>query len=399
MPTSTSTPLLHYLLLTTLLSISTLPGPEARTQTRNPIRTEVFRSPQIDVEPGQVSNKFYVNIDFPNGHIAIKSFDAELVDGDGRSVPLYEAYLHHWIVLRYHQEVKNQSNIDIVDISGVCDGGLSQYFGLGSETRRTPTDVPDPYGIEVGNPDDVPAGFREGWLLNVHAIDTRGARDKVGCLECACDLYGNISDAAAVPGNYSGGLLCCVDGARCRVKEGVPYGKRSVYLKYTVKYLEWDDEWIKPVRIYILDVTDLWTKGDEDKGIKDKHDCQIEYDVLACPKDMEDRNKCMDSRSFKFAFPKGGDVIYGVGHQHIGGTSIALYGEGGREICISHPIYGTGDEAGNERGYVVGMSTCYPTPGSLKIGSGEMVTLVSNYSSAVRHTGVMSLFYLLIADN
>ena len=70
----------------------------------------------------------------------------------------------------------------------------------------------------------------------------------------------------------------------------------------------------------------------------------------------------------------------------------------GRVICSSIPSYGNGNEAGNETGYIVGMSTCYPRPGSVKIVNGETLTLVSNYSSSKEHTGVMGLFYLLVAE-
>lgn len=61
------------------------------------------------------------------------------------------------------------------------------------------------------------------------------------------------------------------------------------------------------------------------------------------------------------------------------------------------PAYGTGKEAGNEAGYIVGMSTCYPQPGSVKINDGEILLLESNYSGSQNHTGVMGLFYLLVA--
>lgn len=71
----------------------------------------------------------------------------------------------------------------------------------------------------------------------------------------------------------------------------------------------------------------------------------------------------------------------------------------GREICSSVPIYGEGNEAGNEAGYIVGMSTCYPKPGTMKISEGEILTLVSNYSSTQQHTGVMGLFYILVANS
>ena len=70
----------------------------------------------------------------------------------------------------------------------------------------------------------------------------------------------------------------------------------------------------------------------------------------------------------------------------------------GRVICSSIPIYGKGKEAGDEAGYIVGMSTCYPQPGSVKIFDGETLILESNYSSSQAHTGVMGLFYILVAD-
>lgn len=62
------------------------------------------------------------------------------------------------------------------------------------------------------------------------------------------------------------------------------------------------------------------------------------------------------------------------------------------------PTYGDGKEAGNEAGYIVGMSTCYPKPGSVKISDGETLILESNYSSSQQHTGVMGLFYILVAE-
>lgn len=77
---------------------------------------------------------------------------------------------------------------------------------------------------------------------------------------------------------------------------------------------------------------------------------------------------------------------------------ICCWIQDGRVICTSLPIYGEGKEAGNEAGYIVGMSTCYPKPGSVKIADGENLTLESNYSSTQTHTGVMGLFYILVAD-
>jgi len=71
--------------------------------------------------------------------------------------------------------------------------------------------------------------------------------------------------------------------------------------------------------------------------------------------------------------------------------------QNGEGICASMPKYGNGDEPGNEAGYIVGMSSCYPAD-PVKVSYGETLTLESNYSNAVGHTGVMGLFYILVAQ-
>lgn len=70
----------------------------------------------------------------------------------------------------------------------------------------------------------------------------------------------------------------------------------------------------------------------------------------------------------------------------------------GRLLCSSSPIYGHGSEIGNEDGYVVGMSTCYPQPGSVRINRGEMLSLISKYEPAQNHVGVMGLFHIMVAQ-
>jgi hypothetical protein len=44
------------------------------------------------------------------------------------------------------------------------------------------------------------------------------------------------------------------------------------------------------------------------------------------------------------------------------------------------------------------MSTCYPKLGSVKIIDDEILTLESIYNNTKEHTGVMGLFYLLVAE-
>ncbi|KAK3008368.1 hypothetical protein RJ639_014076 [Escallonia herrerae] len=171
---------------------------------------------------------------------------------------------------------------------------------------------------------------------------------------------------------------------------------RNLYMRYTVKWVDWDSSFV-PVRIYIFGVTDTWKRSDEITKQSTRHDCQIEYVIESCNSDVAS-DGCFDTKRVSLSMPTGGDVIYGVAHQHTGGIGSALYGEDGRVICFSIPTYGEGEEAGNESGYIVRMSTCYPRPGSVKISSGETLILESNYSSAQRHTGVMGLFNILVAE-
>ncbi|XP_019167420.1 PREDICTED: uncharacterized protein LOC109163136 [Ipomoea nil] len=358
----------------------------------NGMKVETLRSPRFELEPGEVCDKFFYRVDFPKGHIAVKKFFAEIVDDEGNSIPLHETYMHHWIFARIliPKGVKpSRETVAIVGNSGVC-AQLPQHFGLGSETRKTNTDVPDPYGIEVGRP--APAGFDEGWLLNVHAIDTRGGEDKMGCAECRCDLYNRTVEVEGK--NYLGGIMCCFDGMRCRLRQGFHGGKRGLHLQYTVTYVDWNPS-IVPVNIYIFDVTDTLKWFDK---ARTRHACQLEYQVDNACSAATPANECVHSKSLTVSLPKGGDLIYGVAHQHSSALGSTLFGEDGRVLCNSFPIYGNGTEPGNEDGYLVGMTTCYPRPGSVKIAPNEKLTIISNYSNFHMHSGVMGYFYILVAD-
>ncbi|RYQ79160.1 hypothetical protein Ahy_Scaffold6g107857 [Arachis hypogaea] len=229
------------------------------------------------------------------------------------------------------------NGIEIVQNSGLCQyNTLPYYFGVGSETRGVETHIPDPYGIEAGNP---PKGYDEKWVINVHAIDTRGVQDKIGCIECRCDLFNITKDSDGKPlsPSYHGGLTCCPDESQCLLKKGFKPQNRTLYLKYTVKWVTWE-HYILPLRVYVLDVTDVVKNN--------THNCLVEYDVLPC----KYGGKCVDVRRTKLPMNKGGYVIYGVAHEHVGGTGSTLYGQ-------------------------------------------------VDYSNTKLHSGVMGLFYLLVADD
>ncbi|XP_062104926.1 uncharacterized protein LOC133816465 [Humulus lupulus] len=63
-------------------------------------------------------------------------------------------------------------------------------------------------------------------------------------------------------------MLCCYDQTKCKVRKGFQGVKRSLYLRYTVDWIDWTDS-ILPVKIYTFDVTDTWN------GLNFEHHCQV----------------------------------------------------------------------------------------------------------------------------
>ena len=71
--------------------------------------------------------------------------------------------------------------------------------------------------------------------------------------------------------------------------------------------------------------------------------------------------------------------------------------QNGKVLCAVQPTYGTGEEPGNEKGYVVGMSGCYPKPGSIKIQDDEILTAEFIHENKY-NTGLMGHFYMYLAE-
>ncbi|GJU60526.1 putative stress up-regulated Nod 19 [Tanacetum coccineum] len=83
-------------------------------------RLECYKGLKYDIEseripkPTQGDDKF--DSEFPRGHIAIKSSNAEVVDEAGESVSFQETYLHYWVEVRYYlrkgtKDVKYNSDL------------------------------------------------------------------------------------------------------------------------------------------------------------------------------------------------------------------------------------------------------------------------------------------------
>ncbi|WVY99064.1 hypothetical protein V8G54_031215 [Vigna mungo] len=294
------------ILLSIMMLLSDATHSVVLESSENYIKSTTFFLKKFKVGPGKIAVKTLLDIDFPRGHIGVKSFDVEVVDEVGNSVPLYETYLHHWFAVKYIENITMsdyikqshdlRNGIKFERNDGACQGFLlPHYWGLGGESRGTHSNLPDPFAVEL-----------------------------------------------------------------------------------------------VPLKFYILDSTDHVRSN----GSTPIHDCQAEYTI---PRNHD--NDFPHVKKADIPMTKGGYLIYGTAHMHIDVINVTLYGQIIFDIvlCTSNPKYGTGKEPGNEKGYLVGMSVCYPKPDSIKIEDGEILTLESIYEKKFP-TGVMGHFYIYLAE-
>ena len=198
---SSANPMASRYLLLALSALSLASFTLASTEYDPPTETTFYSEPFV-LAPGEVFKDWYP-IEFPEGHLGIRSFNAELVDEDHNPVPLNEAYLHHWTVRpflasddesdwdtpgnalarngvrgaphgRAHTSAIHEGGEGLLgeDEEAACESGLLKdigvWFGVGSETRHTNTSFPAPYAAEIGNPD----ADEVVWKAQIHAIGT-----------------------------------------------------------------------------------------------------------------------------------------------------------------------------------------------------------------------------------
>ena len=141
----------------------------------------------------------------------------------------------------------------------------------------------------------------------------------------------------------------------------------------------------------------------------------IEYDIPQC--DPETHPGCVHTLSTRQRIGGNGgslfgigshaaaaeddtevDIVFAVGHQHRGGMGINMYDDDTENlICSSVPTYGRSNQVGDELGYVVAMSTCTFDP-PLRMKRNSIVRIAAMYNNTMPHTGVMSLFYIALAE-
>ncbi|KAL9303329.1 hypothetical protein ACSQ67_020592 [Phaseolus vulgaris] len=110
------------------------------------IKSATFLSEKFEVGPGKVVVKTLLDIEFPKGHIGVKSFDVEVVDEDGKSVPLYETYLHHWFAVKYIENITMsnyikqshdlRNGLEFERNDGMCQGFCFHIIGAWEENHE-----------------------------------------------------------------------------------------------------------------------------------------------------------------------------------------------------------------------------------------------------------------------
>ncbi|CCI40599.1 unnamed protein product [Albugo candida] len=381
-------------------------------------------SPSIELKMGEVANRFE-KVPIPKGPIAIYQFKAEVVElmqnngkQETRPVPVSEAYLHHYVIGSAYAFRTNKN-----ESKGAKVSGKGFRFGAGTESRETPQNYPFPYA-SVTLPDE------DEWIVNVHVINTRNmsAFRAHQCLECPCTSEDTIRNghingmifpnhtcnaqlmeernAACSINTYSGGLRCCEDGEFCLERKQLAemdtaHVKSVFYLRYTILYGEVISGTRPVLRATCCDATgDLEIKGN------------IEYNIPVCDPEFHpgcvhslstrqhidtSHNKESSQKNETYADRKL-EIVSMIGHQHRGGMGIFVYDDqSGELLCSSIPHYGHGNEANDELGYVVSMSTCEFNPPIRRLAS-DVLRIVALYNNTKAHTGAMSLVFVGMSE-
>lgn len=105
-----------------------------------------------------------------------------------------------------------------------------------------------------------------------------------------------------------------------------------------------------------------------------------------------------------------GNMLWSYLHMHAGGQ-LGTMKVNGKPVCESHPIVGTGTEVGNEKGFLVGVTTCIDVRLSgkepVRLNKGDVVELTGLYDvdpASTRYAprpggkvgGAMGLFFSLM---
>eukprot|EP01013_Petalomonas_cantuscygni_P023635 TRINITY_DN4511_c0_g1_i1.p1 TRINITY_DN4511_c0_g1~~TRINITY_DN4511_c0_g1_i1.p1 ORF type:complete len:443 (+),score=84.45 TRINITY_DN4511_c0_g1_i1:104-1432(+) len=403
-------------------------------------REHTYLSTAMPLRPGDVvfTNPDTTTLVFPPGPISISEIHADVVTVERSGnvsrlvpTPLDTVYNHHWII--FNGKHNNSQCSD-----------LTYVFGVGAESRGTPVRYPAPYGFF--------ADGTEHWTANIHLLRTQNldsaAGGVKGCIECVWTAEKQAQNQYCTP-EESGNFVCCWDGMQCATEPGARnVAPIDYYLRYTIRWRP--TEVARPLSVFVLDASgchveyniNRTTAGSDLSVTKlswrvssvntamlpgtaaaarmaspPTRSAAISASAVWAPHDGILDGQAVSPLPAKSgplsatttvagAPPQAWDVVYAVGHQHIGAYNITL-SLNGKAMCVSYPQYGAHPgTVGDEWGYVVAIPPCnFDTP--VRISVGDVLTVTSLYNVGEHdprtwnaggwHDCVMSLFYLAAA--
>lgn len=393
-------------------------------------------TPPVHLGPAEVHNfpvgpialPDWVKTKYAGKPMGVVKFQLDIIrqEGDGEEVrvPLNEIYNHHTIqaigtnetmtaVAKYWQSADPLGPHPRPHCgSGALKedvNGNRMYFGPvgGAEYRNADVDLPKPYRAVVDSPEAFVAVLHfinnkdqgeEAWFECPCTSDrkinvTNGTVDGVVPLAFGCtkELIAEKNGDCALAW-YKGGYRCCENGNYLSENPKTSAPKDTVYGKFTFRIDDFDQA-DRVASFQALDVTGH----------------NGEYDIPKCDRTKDP--KCIHTAEYvTYAAPDAAlqapnlpvEWVTARGHQHVGGMGMELYNEAtGELLCASHPIYGTGSEAGNEQGYMVGVPPCVWGPPPLqqppRLRAADKVRIVSRYNSTEGHYGVMGFWFMQVA--
>lgn len=355
-------------------------------------RSVTWYSEPIHLRPSEVHNRVGTPIrlppslsrDFANSSIAVRSFTVDVVTVDGgngeeRSVPLHEAYNHHYIVFAGSkhgiEQLYNHTAADGFDpLGGTCEkppsnellsmrthkahrAGFTQFGGAsGAEFRNNPHDYPEPYTYIIPTPEHA--------LVLLHLINQQPLADGAAhadaeasrgppYFECPCTPQRDFDLAAGtIDGCYPRPPFECTDALRAQRNSGCSleqyYGgyrccEHGVFLADTAKH----DVRRGPVSTYMLKFTLNY------RAHLPAHDRPL-HPTACC--DVTEGMRTPSSRRF------GGNVEYDI-PQCAKGTPT--------EQCVHvatsvHPVDWTGPEDKHDPNEIIEVRARAPAPRSAR---------------------------------
>lgn len=425
-------------------------------------------TPRVELRAGQVHNKMLPPMALPKDVLskfssgepmAVSGYDVDIVrtgpDGAEEQVPLYDHYLHHYILYVGSESGLSDVHSEVVSHSRLGDGlklmkpsaalaklqeqGKGRYttFGgaSGAEFRHNPHRYAAPFRSMVASP--------ETWSVTLHAINVRNSTvddSPSPLLQCPCTpqrvinaTAGTIDGETPHPpfgycskwmaeernpscslSTYVGGWRCCEDGvflidtASCSDPQCTDRPKSSIRFKVTFYFDE-------PSAASAAPLLPLHSTACCDASSDLDGDGNIEYDVPPCaagtpPHECTHVVRTVQPLDWYYGPAHGPraqrpvKLAYAAPHLHVTGISLELQDAvTNATVCRvtrgDGVTYGGSAAAGSERAYLVGLRPCiWDADSAPEYARSHPMRTIAVYNATTRQTGVMSLWLMTAAS-